>query len=73
MQINLDPSPRNELGKGILDPAEEQKLLADGYTYARRVFAPDGQFHLRVAKSDIATIATNLFASIPFQINSTVK
>ncbi len=63
MPINLDPSPQNELGKGILDPELEQRLLADGYIYARRVFHGKGYF-LNLAKSPIRAIATKIFADL---------
>lgn len=71
MTQQLDPSPHNELGKGILDPEVEQKLLAEGCTYARRVFGggfyrtEDGQrYFFRTAKTPINAIATNLFAGL---------
>lgn len=31
---HLDPSPKNQLRKGILPPKIEQGLLADGYIFA---------------------------------------
>lgn len=34
---NLDASPDNELGKGLLDPAIEARLRAKGTLYARRI------------------------------------
>jgi len=68
----LDPSPYNELGKGILDPAVECKLLAAGITYAERVFHPDGKFHLRTATTPIDVIAVNVLKPAKLQINSTL-
>jgi hypothetical protein len=32
--VTLDPDPGNILGKGILDPEREAKLLAEGYIFA---------------------------------------
>lgn len=43
---NLDPNPANLLGKGILAPAEEARLLARGVVYAERVKMSDGQTFL---------------------------
>jgi hypothetical protein len=43
---NLDPNPANLLGKGILAPAEEARLLARGVVYAERVTMSDGQSFL---------------------------
>jgi len=60
---------RNELGKGILDPAVETELSAAGVTYARRVFHADGKYHLRTATTPIGTIAANVLRP---QINSTL-
>jgi hypothetical protein len=60
MTQQLDPSPRNELCKGLLDPEIEQRLLAQGATYAKRVFHPDGKFHLRTATTPINAIAANV-------------
>lgn len=57
MTKQLEPSPRNELCKGILDQETEQRLLAQGYTYARRVYHPDGKYHLRTATTPIDEIA----------------
>lgn len=68
----LDSSPRNELGKGILDPAVESKLLAAGIIYARRVFHPDGRYHLRTATTPIAAVAANVLKPIKRQINTTL-
>jgi len=68
----LDPSPRNELGKNILDPSVEEKLLAEGYTYARRVYRSDGHYHLRIAKAPIRLIATEIFLSGNHLINTTL-
>jgi hypothetical protein len=65
----LDTSPRNELGKNILDPAVESKLLAAGVIYARRVFHADGKFHLRTATTPINIIAANVLKP---PINSTL-
>lgn len=36
-QLNLDPHPLNELGKGILAPDVEAKLLAEGVIFATTV------------------------------------
>lgn len=33
----LDPSPLNELGKGIFSPEKEAELLAGGYIFACKV------------------------------------
>ena len=68
MTQQLDPSSRNELGKGILDPETEQRLLAQGVTYARRVFGgggfyktEDGQrYFLSTATTPINLIAANV-------------
>jgi hypothetical protein len=68
----LDPSPRNELGKGILDPAVESKLLAAGVSYARRIFHPDGKFHLNTATTPINLIAANILKPSKQQINTTL-
>lgn len=69
----LDTSPHNELGKGILDPAVENKLLAAGVIYARRVTHPDGKFHLRTATTPINTIAANVLKpAARRQINNTL-
>lgn len=68
----LDTSPRNELGKGILDPAVESKLLAAGVIYARRVFHADGKFHLRTATTPINAIAANILKPVKLPINSTL-
>jgi hypothetical protein len=68
----LDTSPRNELGKGILDPVVESKLLAAGVIYARRVFHADGKFHLRTATTPINAIAANILKPAKQQINSTL-
>lgn len=73
----LDSSPRNELGKGILDLAEEAKLLAQGYVYARRVFRADGSYFFNLCKTNIAPVATALFLSAAAlnqadQINNTL-
>lgn len=65
----LDQSPYNELGKGILDPAVESRLLAAGVIYARRVFHPDGKQHLRTATTPIKPIAANVLKP---PINSTL-
>ena len=56
----LDPSPYNELGKGVFDPETEQRLLAQGVTFAERVFHPDGKYHLRTATTPIDEIAVNV-------------
>lgn len=66
----LDTSPRNELGKGILDPAVEAKLLAAGVTYARRIFQPDGKFHLRTATTPISAVAANVLK--PAKLDNTL-
>lgn len=58
----LDPSPYNELGKGVFDPETEQKLLEKGVTYAERVFHPNGKYHLRTATTPIDEIAVNVLA-----------
>lgn len=68
----LDQSPRNELGKGILDPAVESKLLAAGVIYARRVFQPDGKYHLNTATTPISAIAANVLKPVKRQINTTL-
>ena len=68
----LDPSPYNELGKGILDPAVESELLAAGFIYAERIFHPDGKFHIRIAKTPINLIAANILKPTKPQINSTL-
>jgi hypothetical protein len=39
MTQQLDPSPRNELCKGLLDPEIEQRLLAQGATIPSRLFS----------------------------------
>lgn len=33
-QVILDPSPKNQLGKGILAPELEARLLEEGYVFA---------------------------------------
>ena len=69
----LDPSPRNELGKGILDPAQEKALLEQGYIYARRIFLPNGKSHLRLAKTSIKDIANRIaLDALRQQINNTI-
>lgn len=35
--LQLDPSSKNELGKGTLPPAWEAEYLADGFVFAARV------------------------------------
>jgi hypothetical protein len=40
---NLDPHPLNELGRGILDPTVEAKLLASGVVFARTVRTKTGK------------------------------
>lgn len=70
--MNLDPSPRNELGKNILDPSVEAELLAEGYTYARRVYHADGNYHLRLAKAPIRLIAAEIFLSGNHLVNNTI-
>lgn len=47
---NLDPDPRNILGKGILGPATEQRLFARGIIYAEKMPTPDGRTILIVCK-----------------------
>ncbi len=49
---NLDPNPLNELGKGILDAAVEEKLLAQGIVFAQTVHWQHGQY-LRTSKRPI--------------------
>lgn len=66
----LDLSPRNELGKDILGPAVESKLLAAGVTYARRVFHADGKFHLRTATTPISAVAANVLK--PAKLDNTL-
>ncbi len=56
----LDQSPHNELGKGVLDPEQEQRLLAQGFVYAKRVFHGDNSYHLRLSKSPIRPIANDI-------------
>ncbi len=41
--FQLDPSSLNELGRSILDPALEARLIARGIVYARRRPSADGK------------------------------
>jgi len=73
MTQQLDPNPRNELGKGILDPAQEKQLLEQGYIYARRIFLPNGKSHLRLSKSPIKDVANRIaLDALKFQLNNTI-
>ncbi len=49
----LDPNPLNELGKGILDPEVEAKLVERGIVFAQTVTRPDGATYLRTARRPI--------------------
>lgn len=62
---------RNELGTGVLPHDQEQRLIADGYTYAERVFRADGTYRLRVCKGSIQKAVTDLFLSAITQLNTT--
>lgn len=66
----------NELGLGVLPPDTESRLVARGYTYARRVFdsGTSGEFHLCLCKGDIDKIAAKFLADnlkAKIQLNST--
>lgn len=52
----LDPTPDNQLGKGILPTALEASLLAKGYVYARR-FTRNGITGLVTSKRPLADVA----------------
>jgi len=65
----LDPNHKNELGKGIFDPEREAKLIAEGYTFARRVRAGTKREFLITAKTPIAQIAADIFNPL---INNTI-
>ncbi len=56
----LDPHPTNELGKGILDPEMEAKLLADGVIWANRVFHADGTYSLNCTFRPVMQVLTEL-------------
>lgn len=60
---------RNELGTGVLPVEQESKLIAAGYTYAERVFRPNGSYRLRLSKGNIHTAAAALFLSAIKQLN----
>jgi hypothetical protein len=49
----LDPNPLNELGKGILDPKVEARLIERGIVFAQTVTRPDGATYLRTARRPI--------------------
>lgn len=45
----IDPNPNNLLGKGILPPDEEAKLLAEGCIYAEYFYPKSGRPPIIVA------------------------
>ena len=65
----LDPSPYNELGKGILDPAVECFWRLASPARARQ---PRWEFHLRTATTPIDVIAVNVLKPAKLQINGTL-
>jgi len=64
MNQQLDPSPRNELCKNILDPSVESELLAAGVTYARRGERLAGHYHLRTATTPITAVAAQVLKPV---------
>ena len=62
-QLNLDPHPLNELGRGILAPDVEARLLADGYIFAATVIPKDRRVppFLATSKRPFAEAAASFF------------
>lgn len=54
----LDPHPDNILGRGILKPTEEAKLLSEGLVFATYLTTEDGHRFLLCGKRPIAVVAT---------------
>lgn len=63
----LDPNPKNQLGKGILPPALEAELIADGCVFAVR-FPPRKNkpfWSLLCCKRPIADAVTDMEIDSP--------
>lgn len=64
----LDPHPTNELGKGVIDPAAEARVLARGGVFARRLTTKFGDTFLVWTSRPLATVATDMaLAACAFQ------
>ena len=60
----LDPNPLNELGKGILDPTVEAKLIERGIVFAQTITRPDGATYLRTARRPITQCYADAITSL---------
>lgn len=61
MAVIFDPDPDNQLGKGILAPALEAELIADGCVFAARLPPRKGKpfWSLLLCKRPIADAVTD--------------
>lgn len=59
--FQLDPDPRNLLGKDILDPETEAELLADGMIFADYVIQADGHKILITSKRRMADVTRDWY------------
>lgn len=68
---SLDAHPKNELGKDVLDPGTEAKLLADGMVFARRLTDATGHTFIFCGKRPLTEFATDMVRSAHQRLSRT--
>lgn len=58
---NFDPHPANLLGKNILDPSLETRILAEGCTFARIIDHGNGKTSVQGTVGAPGEVATRMF------------